>query len=258
MGFYAWAESHRRHHQYHNHYVRDYSFPWFTADDLKQAHRQISHKIRITFPFTGFMMYLAGLPDGGHWVPFGGRLWESASFRRYARGIISALSCAVWGYIVLNLSGWQLSQAFILYGGCWLFFSFWLVTVTYLQHHDEKTIVYDEHWTFLRGAFQTIDREYGHGIDAYHHHITECHLVHHLFFTAIPHYNLPKATAALRTFLQSKGLLNLHQRKKQHDFMFEVFRALYTFSFLAHKPTPEQLAESRAIFPDKKGRVKQQ
>ena len=157
--FYAWAESHRRHHQYHNHYVRDYSFPWFTADDLKQAHRQISHKIRITFPFTGFMMYLAGLPDGGHWVPFGGRLWESASFRRYARGIISALSCAVWGYIVLNLSGWQLSQAFILYGGCWLFFSFWLVTVTYLQHHDEKTIVYDEHWTFLRGAFQTIDRE---------------------------------------------------------------------------------------------------
>ena len=82
--------------------------------------------------------------------------------------------------------------------------------------------------------------------------------MHHLFFTAIPHYNLPKATAALRTFLQSKGLLNLHQRKKQHDFMFEVFRALYTFSFLAHKPTPEQLAESRAIFPDKKGRVKQQ
>lgn len=157
--FFNWAESHRRHHQYHNHYERDYSFPWFTPDDLKAANRSVSHGIRVTFPFTGFAMYLAGLPDGGHWLPFGGRLWQSASVRRYTRGTISALSVAAWAWFVGALAGWDAATAFKLYGGCWLFFSFWLVTVTYLQHHDEDTIVYDQDWTFLRGAFQTIDRE---------------------------------------------------------------------------------------------------
>lgn len=249
--FYAWADSHRRHHQYHNHYSKDYSFPWFTVDDLKVAHRQISHKIRVTFPFTGFFMYLAGLPDGGHWLPFGGRLWEQASVRRHVRGVISAVCVLAAAWVVLTVAQWDLWVAFKLYGGCWLFFSFWLVTVTYLQHHDEETIVYDEHWTFLRGAFQTIDREYGMGIDSMHHHITDCHLVHHLFYTRIPHYNLPRATAALRDFLRSKGLLKLHRRVRQHDFVWEVFRALYTVSFLAKKPTEQQLQHCKSIMPSK-------
>lgn len=76
--------------------------------------------------------------------------------------------------------------------------------------------------------------------------------MHHLFFTAIPHYNLPKATQALRDFLAQRGLLKLHRRKKQHDFFLEVFRALYKFSFHARWPSKQDMEELSTVLPAKK------
>ena len=44
--------------------------------------------------------------------------------------------------------------------------SYRITLVTYLQHHDEDTIVYEEgEWNYVKGALQTIDREYGFGLD---------------------------------------------------------------------------------------------
>lgn len=80
-----------------------------------------------------------------------------------------------------------------------LFFSLWLMVITYLQHKDEEIEAYeDKSWTYVKGQSQTIDRRYGLGIDTLTHHITDCHVVHHLFFTKIPHYHLPKATEAIQ------------------------------------------------------------
>jgi phytoene desaturase len=101
----------------------------------------------------------------------------------------------------------------------WIFNSWWLVSVTYLQHHDPETLVYgDEDWKFVNAAFETVDRTYGFGIDWLHHHITDGHVAHHLFFTKIPHYNLPKATVAIRQHLEKAGLSKLY-KYEMRDFI---------------------------------------
>jgi fatty acid desaturase len=51
-----------------------------------------------------------------------------------------------------------------------------------------------------QGALSTIDRTYGRVIDYLHHDIGT-HVVHHILFTAIPHYHLREATAAVKPLL---------------------------------------------------------
>ncbi|KAJ3208720.1 hypothetical protein HDU67_006589, partial [Dinochytrium kinnereticum] len=84
----------------------------------------------------------------------------------------------------------------------------WLYSVTYLQHHTEGTKVYGEGtWSFTAGALETVDRVYdpltGGSLDAIMHNITDGHVVHHLFSTSIPHYNLIEATKIVKDQLGS-------------------------------------------------------
>lgn len=72
------------------------------------------------------------------------------------------------------------------YGAPALVYGWWLVAVTYLQHHNPHTLVYaEEDWKFAHAAFETVDRKFGWGIDTLHHHITDGHVAHHLFFTKV-------------------------------------------------------------------------
>lgn len=64
----------------------------------------------------------------------------------------------------------------------------------------------DADFHFATAAMETVDRQYGWGIDDAHHNITDGHVAHHLFFTKIPHYNLKKATAAIRPTLEKLGV----------------------------------------------------
>jgi hypothetical protein len=57
--------------------------------------------------------------------------------------------------------------------------------------------VYDNSsWSYLDGALETVDREYGWPIDSLHHHISDCHVVHHLFFTQVCTRPTPRQAAA--------------------------------------------------------------
>lgn len=63
------------------------------------------------------------------------------------------------------------------YGAPWVMLGWWLVAVTYLQHHNPETLVYDDDdWKFVDSAFETVDRTFGFGIDTLHHHITGTHI----------------------------------------------------------------------------------
>jgi omega-6 fatty acid desaturase (delta-12 desaturase) len=94
----------------------------------------------------------------------------------------------------------SLSYVFFIYFMPYLVVNFWLVLITYLQHTDLNLPHYTEgEWDWLRGALATIDRDYGF-LNVVLHHITDTHVVHHLF-SPMPHYHAEEATAAVKSLL---------------------------------------------------------
>jgi omega-6 fatty acid desaturase (delta-12 desaturase) len=79
-----------------------------------------------------------------------------------------------------------------------------LVLITYLQHTDEYVPHFHNapgaEFPWLRGALATVDRSYGWLLDIVFHHITDTHVVHHLFHE-MPFYNAIEATVQVRKFL---------------------------------------------------------
>jgi omega-6 fatty acid desaturase (delta-12 desaturase) len=55
----------------------------------------------------------------------------------------------------------------------------------------------NEKWTWFRGALCTIDRSFGPVLDHTLHHITDTHVMHHLF-SKMPFYHAQEATEAVR------------------------------------------------------------
>jgi fatty acid desaturase len=104
---------------------------------------------------------------------------------------------------MLGLLGWWVLYAGIvpvlaLYVGPYLVVNFWLVLYTWLQHTDADVPHFeDDEWTWVKGAFMTIDRPYGGLLDFLHHRIGSTHVAHHID-ARIPHYNAAKATRAIR------------------------------------------------------------
>jgi omega-6 fatty acid desaturase (delta-12 desaturase) len=85
-----------------------------------------------------------------------------------------------------------------LYLGPYLVCNAWLVAYTWLHHTSADTPHYDDaDWTYVRGAFCSIDRPYGRVLDLVHHHIGSTHVAHHLF-ARIPHYHAVEATEAIK------------------------------------------------------------
>jgi len=105
--------------------------------------------------------------------------------------------------VMLGLLGWwTYSAGFIpvlaLYVGPYLVVNVWLVLYTWLQHTDVDVPHFDdEEWTWVKGAFMTVDRPYGGLIDFLHHRIGSTHVAHHMD-ARIPHYHAVRATRALR------------------------------------------------------------
>jgi acyl-lipid omega-3 desaturase len=156
-------------------------------------------------------------------------MWKDTPTSEYIKCLVSTSVVIAWGTSVFALCQWNLTTFLYFYIAPLLVFGWWLVTVTYLQHHAPDTLVHDDSsWKFVNAAFETVDREYGSVIDSLSHHITDGHVVHHLFFTKIPHYHLAKATKAMRAYLKEVGAESIYKFEKTHDFFFRIHSYLVT------------------------------
>ncbi|MDA1050386.1 MAG: fatty acid desaturase [Planctomycetota bacterium] len=104
----------------------------------------------------------------------------------------------------LGVLGWWVYAAgaivpvLALYAGPYLVVNFWLVLYTWLQHTDVDVPHFeDDEWSWVLGAFMTIDRPYGRVLDFLHHRIGSTHVAHHID-ARIPHYHAKRATEALK------------------------------------------------------------
>jgi len=237
--YWPWQLSHRRHHMYHNHLHKDYSHPWYTQEKLNWPDEHLARYvetntwIRFMFPIVGWPTYLFGKPDGCHFIPFKAhRLWRESVPVESIKCVVSALVVVAYITAISWCFSFNMADVAYYYIIPLLVFGWWLTTVTYLQHHGPETLVYDDsNWNFVRAAFETIDRTFGFGIDTLHHHITDGHVVHHLFFTKIPHYNLKKATIALKKYMSENGIIDLYQHEITYDFPYRVHQYFVKFGY---------------------------
>lgn len=223
--FIPWKKSHLLHHLNHNHITRDYSHQWFVreqADDLPEVFK-IAHKTRMfQLPILYLGYLLLGVPDGGH-VFFYGRLWENESFEEKIKASVSSIiSLATALSLWFNMGTADFAVVCFV---PWMVLSFWLFMVTYLQHHSDDGVLYtDDTWSFTKGAFETVDRDYGKWINRMSHHMMDGHVVHHLFFTKVPHYRLEEATISLRKGLEKAGLSHLYKQIDTPNFTQEIIK----------------------------------
>ncbi|CAD7929648.1 unnamed protein product [Amoebophrya sp. A25] len=251
--FQSWARSHRKHHLNHNHFEKDYSFPWshdpkFDREGCLAALEKYPAIPATLYPIFGYAFYLIwpqgyGGVDGTHFFPKmfkGCRLWDDISNDELIKCWISV--AVVFGYLYLFFTSFfdGPTEFAVLYLPSWFVLCFNLYTVTFLQHHAPETKIYDDTtWKYSTAAFETVDRTYGSVVDLFHHHISDCHVIHHIFFTKIPHYNLPDATEALKKHLENKNLGHLYQFEKTRDFFIRVFVYSYKFSTRAKLVTKD-------------------
>ncbi len=101
-----------------------------------------------------------------------------------------------------------------------------LVLITYLQHTDVFVPHFrGKEWNWLRGALCTVDRSFGPLLDHTFHHITDTHVVHHLF-SKMPFYHAQEATKAVR------GVLGQYYLKDDTPIARALYRAYSNCQFI--------------------------
>ncbi len=215
--YFSWQRSHSIHHAKTNHLDEgETHVPARTTDGGGQDDARLRARIgddafavvRIVRTLVlGWPSYLLAGATGG---PARGRtnhFWPVAPFETDLfpprwRARVWASSAAVVGVLVA-LGAWTVAvgsvvPVLLLYVGPYLVVNAWLVGYTWLQHTDLDIPHFDEpEWSWMLGAFQTVDRPYGRVVDALHHRIGSTHVAHHIDHR-IPHYNAERATQAVR------------------------------------------------------------
>ena len=95
-----------------------------------------------------------------------------------------------------------------IYFGPLLVVNCWLVIYTWLHHTDSDVPhLSNKDFSYMRGAFLSIDRPYGTVLNFLHHNIGSSHVVHHVCPT-IPHYHAKKVTSIIKKTYNKAYLFN--------------------------------------------------
>ena len=217
--YFSWQRSHAVHHSRTNHVSEGETH---VPAQMGSEEANLTFGLRKTVGKTlfsalnligvfvfGWPLYLLMGASGGpvrgktnHFVPKMGASGKHALFpgkwenKVWYSDIGVALTVGAMAYWAMQTS---CATVFGLYLAPYLFTNFWLVLYTWLQHTDVDVqhLAADE-WSYIKGAFLTIDRPYGPVFDFLHHRIGSTHVAHHVE-CAIPHYKAVEATEALKT-----------------------------------------------------------
>ena len=109
---------------------------------------------------------------------------------------------------IILVSKYGIFPVIALYFGPLLVVNSWLVVYTWLHHTDSDVPhLSNEEFSFMKGAFLSIDRPYGKILDFLHHNIGSSQVVHHVCPT-IPHYYAKKATVLIKETFKKAYLYN--------------------------------------------------
>ncbi len=234
--YFAWQYSHAKHHRRTNHltdgesHVPTTGKEYGLVDGKRTGNYSAIHEAMGDGAFAGFQvfthvvlgwpLYLMGLASTGRLANDGTFLGEGEIIDHFRPGskmfpakisakiMLSTITTVATLGLLLKLSmDHGFLTVFLWYTAPYMWTNFWLVTYTWLQHTDPSVPQYGpDEWTWVKGALSTIDRPYG-IFCFFHHKIGSTHVAHHLFHE-MPFYRADEATAAIKAFLEPKGLYN--------------------------------------------------
>ncbi len=230
--YFSWQRSHSVHHAFTNHITDgETHVPVVIFGDGKSEKKGGENEImsslflgKILYGFTqlilhlilGWPAYLLAGKTGGprygmsnhFWpkAPFSNKLWPSIWARK--------VWMSDWGivFMLITLSFWSINfgifSMITIYLGPLIVVNIWLVIYTWLHHTDtDVPHLGSSQFSYMRGAFLSIDRPYGRILDFLHHSIGSTHAIHHIEPT-VPHYHAILATRILKNQFPKVYLYN--------------------------------------------------
>ncbi|MBG1271685.1 fatty acid desaturase [Nostoc sp. WHI] len=193
--YHGWRISHRTHHKNTGNIDNDES--WYPVTESQYKEMPLAQKIGRYYAFLlAYPVYLfqrSPNKEGSHFLPSSSLFKPSEKWDVITSTVLLIGMVGLLGFLTYQW-GWMWLLKY--YAAPYIVFIIWLDLVTFL-HHTEPDIPWyrGEDWTFLKGAISSIDRDYG--LINHIHHDIGTHVAHHIFLN-IPHYNLLKATEAIK------------------------------------------------------------
>ncbi len=230
--YFSWQRSHAVHHRFTNHITDGETHVPLVIDGngisekvggekellFSRALGKIKYGVLqlVLHLIFGWPAYLLTGSTGGLKYGTSNHFWPRKPFSRalwptiWAKKVwISDIGVAVViiGLIVLVVKH-GIFPIIGMYIGPLLVVNCWLVIYTWLHHTDSDVPhLSNSEFSFMRGAFLSIDRPYGKIINFLHHHIGSSHVVHHVC-PNIPHYHAKEATLTIKKEFNKAYLFN--------------------------------------------------